>query len=414
MTQLLEYIKMALSNIRANKGRSVLTMLGIIIGISSVITIMAVGDGFKKEMGDQFNSMIGGQLAIYMGDEAYNNEDYMNADDLDAVEELEGVTGTSPFCNDYGTAIVPKGEFSVNLSGGGTGAQEVSMLNVKEGRFFNKSDISTGNRVCTIKKEDAVKAFGTDDVLGMNIEVTLYQVTLDLTIIGITEDKNAGNSGVIASMMGSGYNMEKSISLDIPYTLFESFGWETSDNIYGFYITTDGQTPTDQISDEAVKLLKQRHHVSQEDYYMMEDADAQIKTIESSMGMVTAFISLVAAISLLVGGIGVMNIMLVSVTERTREIGIRKALGAKTGSIMLQFLAESAIIAGIGGLIGIILGTVLAYTICSLPMLNFTPGIKVSTILLATLFSSGVGIFFGIYPAKKAAKMSPTEALRRE
>ena len=339
MTQLLEYIKMALSNIRANKGRSVLTMLGIIIGISSVITIMAVGDGFKKEMGDQFNSMIGGQLAIYMGDEAYNNEDYMNADDLDAVEELEGVTGTSPFCNDYGTAIVPKGEFNVNLSGGGTGAQEVSMLNVKEGRFFNKSDISTGNRVCTIKKEDAVKAFGTDDVLGMNIEVTLYQVTLDLTIIGITEDKNAGNSGVIASMMGSGYNMEKSISLDIPYTLFESFGWETSDNIYGFYITTDGQTPTDQISDEAVKLLKQRHHVSQEDYYMLDDADAQIQTIESSMSMVTAFISLVAAISLLVGGIGVMNIMLVSVTERTREIGIRKALGANTGSIMLQFLA---------------------------------------------------------------------------
>lgn len=414
MTQLLEYIKMALSNIKANKGRSVLTMLGIIIGISSVITIMAVGDGFKKEMGDQFNSMIGGQLAIYMGDEAYNNEDYITADDLDALEEIKGVTGTSPFCSDSGTAIVPKGEFNVNLSGGGTGAQEVSMLNVVEGRFFNKSDISTGNRVCTIKKEDAIKAFGTDDVLGMNIEATLYQVTLDLTIIGITEDKNAGNSGAIASMMSGGYNMEKTISLDIPYTLFESFGWETSDNIYGFYITTDGETPTEQVSGETLKLLKQRHHVDEEDYYMLEDADAQIKSIESSMGMVTAFISLVAAISLLVGGIGVMNIMLVSVTERTREIGIRKALGAKTGSIMLQFLAESAIIAGIGGLIGIILGTVLAYTICSLPMLDFAPGVKISTVLLATLFSSGVGIFFGIYPAKKAAKMSPIEALRRE
>ena len=414
MTQLLEYMKMALSNIKANKGRSVLTMLGIIIGISSVITIMAVGDGFKKEMGDQFNSMIGGQLAIYMGDEAYSNEDYMHSDDLDAVEEIAGVTGTSPFCSDSGIALVPKGEFNVNLSGGGTGAQEVAMLNVVEGRFFNKSDISTGNRVCTIKKEDARKAFGTDDVLGMNIEVTLYQITLDLTIIGITEDKNAGNSGAIASMMSGGYNMEKTISLDIPYTLFESFGWETSDNIYGFYITTDGETPTEQISDEALRMLRQRHHVKEKDYYMLEDADAQIKSIESSMSMVTAFISLVAAISLLVGGIGVMNIMLVSVTERTREIGIRKALGAKTGSIMLQFLAESAIIAGIGGLIGIVLGTVLAYTICSLPMLNFTPGIRVSTILLATLFSSGVGIFFGIYPAKKAAKMSPIEALRRE
>ena len=414
MTQLLEYMKMALSNIKANKGRSVLTMLGIIIGISSVITIMAVGDGFKKEMGDQFNSMIGGQLAIYMGDEAYSNEDYMHSDDLDAVEEIAGVTGTSPFCSDSGIALVPKGEFNVNLSGGGTGAQEVAMLNVVEGRFFNKSDISTGNRVCTIKKEDARKAFGTDDVLGMNIEVTLYQITLDLTIIGITEDKNAGNSGAIASMMSGGYNMEKTISLDIPYTLFESFGWETSDNIYGFYITTDGETPTEQISDEALRMLRQRHHVKEKDYYMLEDADAQIKSIESSMSMVTAFISLVAAISLLVGGIGVMNIMLVSVTERTREIGIRKALGAKTGSIMLQFLAESAIIAGIGGLIGIVLGTVLAYTICSLPMLNFTPGIRISTILLATLFSSGVGIFFGIYPAKKAAKMSPIEALRRE
>ena len=414
MTQLLEYMKMALSNIKANKGRSVLTMLGIIIGISSVITIMAVGDGFKKEMGDQFNSMIGGQLAIYMGDEAYSNEDYITADDLDAIEEIEGVTGTSPFCSDSGIAMVPKGEFNVNLSGGGTGAQEVSMLNVVEGRFFNKSDISTGNRVCTIKREDARKAFGTDDVLGMNIEATLYQVTLDLTIIGITEDKNAGNSGAIASMMSGGYSMENTISLDIPYTLFESFGWETSDNIYGFYITTDGETPTEQVSDEALKLLKQRHHVKEDDYYMLEDADAQIKSIESSMSMVTAFISLVAAISLLVGGIGVMNIMLVSVTERTREIGIRKALGAKTASIMLQFLAESAIIAGIGGLIGIILGTILAYTICSLPMLNFTPGIKISTILLATLFSSGVGIFFGIYPAKKAAKMSPIEALRRE
>ena len=414
MTQLLEYMKMALSNIKANKGRSVLTMLGIIIGISSVITIMAVGDGFKKEMGDQFNSMIGGQLAIYMGDEAYSNEDYIHSDDLDAVEEIAGVTGTSPFCSDSGIALVPKGEFNVNLSGGGTGAQEVAMLNVVEGRFFNKSDISTGNRVCTIKKEDARKAFGTDDVLGMNIEVTLYQITLDLTIIGITEDKNAGNSGAIASMMSGGYNMEKTISLDIPYTLFESFGWETSDNIYGFYITTDGETPTEQISDEALRMLRQRHHVKEKDYYMLEDADAQIKSIESSMSMVTAFISLVAAISLLVGGIGVMNIMLVSVTERTREIGIRKALGAKTGSIMLQFLAESAIIAGIGGLIGIVLGTVLAYTICSLPMLNFTPGIRISTILLATLFSSGVGIFFGIYPAKKAAKMSPIEALRRE
>ena len=129
--------------------------------------------------------------------------------------------------------------------------------------------------------------------------------------------------------------------------------------------------------------------------------------------MITAFIALVAAIALLVGGIGVMNIMLVSVTERTREIGIRKALGARTGSVMMQFLAESAIITCIGGIIGITLGLLGAYGICSMPMLGFAPDINVMTILLATLFSSAVGIFFGIYPAKKAARLSPIEALRR-
>lgn len=139
----------------------------------------------------------------------------------------------------------------------------------------------------------------------------------------------------------------------------------------------------------------------------------QMSSINDMLNMITGFISLVAGISLLVGGIGVMNIMLVSVTERTREIGIRKSLGAKTSSIMMQFLAESAIIACIGGLIGITIGVALAYAVCSIPTLGFTPGIKLSTILLATVFSSGIGIVFGVYPARKAAKLSPIEALRR-
>ena len=135
--------------------------------------------------------------------------------------------------------------------------------------------------------------------------------------------------------------------------------------------------------------------------------------ITDVLDMLTAFIAFVAAIALLVGGIGVMNIMLVSVTERTREIGIRKALGARTRSIMMQFLSESAIITALGGIIGIILGIMGAKAICSLPMLGFPARISVSTIILATLFSSCVGIFFGIYPARKAAKLSPIEALRR-
>ncbi len=406
MAQLLEYIKMALANIKANKGRSILTMLGIIIGISSVITIMAVGDGFEKEMNDQLNSMAGGQLYVYAGDEASNNEDYMNNDDMDAVEsEIAGVTGTSPDYADYGTVLTPKGSFDLVLRGGGTAQQEVSALEMVGGRFYNQSDISTGNRVCVIKKNDAIKAFGTDDVLGMNLEVTLYNITIDLTIIGVSQDKNSDS-------MLFGYNTDR-ISLEMPYTTFESFGWETTDSIYGFYITTDGTLPSKEVADNTLKLLRDRHHAQTEDYYLLQDFNDQLAEVNNMMGMITGFISLVAGISLLVGGIGVMNIMLVSVTERTREIGIRKSLGAKTGSIMLQFLAESAIIACIGGLIGVALGLLMAHGICSLPMLGFAPGVKVSTILLATLFSSGIGIFFGIYPARKAAKLSPIEALRR-
>lgn len=407
MAQILEYIKMALANIKANKGRSILTMLGIIIGISSVITIMAVGDGFEQEMNEQLSSFAGGQLYVYAAEDAQKNDEYMNSDDMDAIEtEVGGVTGTSPQYSDSGTVLTPKGTFDCSVQGGGTAQQEISSLEMVSGRYYNSSDISTGNRVCVLKRKDAIKAFGTDDVLGMNMEISLYNITIDLTIIGIAENKNAD------SMVSFDYS-GGAITLEMPYTTFENFGWETTNDIYGFYVTTDGTRDSKDVASDIVDLLNQRHHAQTENYYQLQDFNDQMGEINNMMGMITGFISFVAGISLLVGGIGVMNIMLVSVTERTREIGIRKSLGAKTGSIMMQFLAESAIIACIGGIIGIMLGLLMAYGICSLPMLGFPPGVKASTILLATLFSSGIGVFFGIYPARKAAKLSPIEALRR-
>lgn len=407
MAQLLEYIKMALSNIKANKGRSILTMLGIIIGISSVITIMAVGSGFEGEMNNQLSSFAGGQLFVYTGMEAQKNDEYMNADDMDAVEsEIQGVTGTTPDYSDTGTMVTPKGNFDAMVRGGGSAQQEVSSLEIVQGRYYNVSDISTGNRVCVLKRKDAQRAFGTEDVLGMSLEVSLYNVTVDFTVIGIAEDKNAD------SMVSFDYS-NGAITLEVPYTSFNSFGWDTTEDIYGFYITTDKVRDSGIIASETLDLLNNRHHTQGEEYYQLQDFNDQMGEVNSMMSMITGFISFVAGISLLVGGIGVMNIMLVSVTERTREIGIRKSLGAKTGSIMLQFLAESAIIACIGGLIGVALGIFFAYVICSLPMLGFPPGVKLSTVLFATLFSSGIGIFFGIYPARKAAKLSPIEALRR-
>ena len=163
--------------------------------------------------------------------------------------------------------------------------------------------------------------------------------------------------------------------------------------------------------------MEKRHQCAGKDYFQVQSFQDIMSSMNQMLDMVTAFISFVAGISLLVGGIGVMNIMLVSVTERTREIGIRKSLGAKTSSIMMQFLAEAAILTVIGGVIGIVLGVIGGYVICSIISssmgMSITPGISLSTIMAATLFSCAVGVFFGIYPAKKAAKLSPIQALRR-
>ena len=204
--------------------------------------------------------------------------------------------------------------------------------------------------------------------------------------------------------------------MNVPYTTMNEFTG-TSDYFFSMSIQADKSLDSQSIADKVVNLLEKRHQCAGEDYFQVQSFQDIMSSMNQMLDMVTAFISFVAGISLLVGGIGVMNIMLVSVTERTREIGIRKSLGAKTSSIMLQFLAEAAILTVIGGLIGIVLGVIGGYAICSIISssmgMTITPVISLKTIMAATLFSSAVGVFFGIYPAKKAAKLSPIEALRR-
>lgn len=407
MAQLMEYFKMAVDNIRANKGRSILTMLGIIIGISSVIMIMSIGQGAKGEIGDQLNAIAGGQIYI---SGAYTDENmiYLTPEDLEEIKAIEGIKGVTPADSMSGKIHSPRGEeFSASIQTGTADLRYTHNPEMKYGRYFTDSDVEAMNLVAVIGENDARKLFGTDDVVGLSVEATIFEITQEITIIGVIKEEPP-KGGLVDSMMYNG----SWVNLYMPYTANFSFGY-ILDEFFGVYIIADQGYSSREISNHVVSMLERRYRVQGEDQFYVEDAETQISMITDVLDMLTAFIALVAAIALLVGGIGVMNIMLVSVTERTREIGIRKALGARTGSIMLQFLSESAIITCIGGIIGIILGILGAKAVCSLPMLGFEPGISIGTIVLATLFSSGVGIVFGVYPAKKAAKLSPIEALRR-
>ncbi|MDD6810545.1 MAG: ABC transporter permease [Lachnospiraceae bacterium] len=405
MAQIWEYIKIALMNIKSNKGRSVLTMLGIIIGIASVIMVISIGNGVRSQINSELDNMAGGQVAIYTNDSSKENTVTFNDEDFEAImDKVPNVKGVTPQYSMWAAGEGRKGNFEAIVYAGNEALQYcVSSDPIIKGRYFTASDYYSGNKVCVIDENSAVKLFGTTDVIGMSFDVTIYNVTQEITVVGIRKNSN--------SVMASLFNGDN-LKIEMPITtLGTSYGFYVED-FTSFYIIGESAEDSAQIASDSIRLMENRHDVRGENKILVESFADYAAQYDSILSIITVFISFVAAISLLVGGIGVMNIMLVSVTERTREIGIRKSLGARTGSILLQFLAEAGIITLLGGIIGIIIGSLGAIAVCS--AFSLSAKVSISTVIMATLFSSAVGIFFGIYPAKKAAKLSPIEALRHE
>jgi putative ABC transport system permease protein len=411
-----ENIRIAIFSIRTNLMRSLLTMLGIIIGVSSVIAIVTVGNGGRDYIIGLIRDMGASAINITVDSSVAEPTDYITSADIAAIKQLDGVDYASPIVMGMG-AIATETESGIGITLGATpDAQKIMKTDCLYGRFFTEEEYASAKPVAVIDNGSALMVFGREDVVGETIKYTYNEVTVSLKIIGVGDNGMSmfgGNSDSAMESMSAltGGSSVKYCSVMIPASLsLEIVG--ADDRYESVYITANDENQLESAGNAAQNLIKARHNNFERDCYTVVNMATYIDLLDSVIHIFTIFIAAVSAISLIVGGIGVMNIMLVSITERTREIGIRKALGAKTGTIMFQFLTESIILCIIGGIIGLILGVVGAIFVSHI--MNVPLQVKLSTVALAVGFSSAIGIIFGVYPARRAALMPPIEALRRD
>jgi len=408
-------IKTAINGLKTHKSRSALTILGIVIGITSIIMVMSLGEGAQNLILDQIQGQVGSKvIEIKPGREPTGPSDFMSMfsdslkpKDLEALKKKSNVPNMKdimPLVFSSESASYESETYQITLYGTGEPATRMYNLVPEEGRFLNEDDVKSYSDVAIIGAKVKEKLLGsnTDQVLGQKIKIK----GRNFKIIGVLPSKGQGIISFDEAVI-------------VPYTTAQQYILGTK-HYQHIIVEADTEKNVERTVQDIKITLRNSHNITdpeKDDFSVSSQADA-LKMVGSVMSVLTLFLMAVAAISLVVGGIGIMNIMLVSVTERTKEIGLRKALGATDGDILTQFLLEAVILTGLGGIIGIILGSSLSFItsvlITKYGGLDWRFTFPLGAAILGLGVSSFIGLVFGLYPAREAARKSPMEALRYE
>ena len=401
-----ESIKMALDGMVSNKLRTFLTLLGIIIGVGAVIAMVSLGFGVKESIKDNISKLGSNLLMVSAGGRtatgarlAAGEGAHLTFDDMLAIEkQVDGIAGISASVNTSYQLVAGNQNWTSRVEGTTPSNFEIQNYELEDGRLFTERDMNSRARVAVIGKTVADNLFPGDDPVGqiMRIKKAPFQV------IGVLKPKGS-----------SGMGQDQDDTVIIPLTTAQNRMMGIT-HVQRITVQAENENVINDVQAEVEQVLRTRHKIKDGDYddFTISNMAAIMDTMMATANSITLLLGCIAAISLLVGGIGIMNIMLVSVTERTREIGIRKALGATYNNILLQFLIEAMVIGVVGGFLGVVIGVIASYGISSFAGWNTV--ISWWAIVVAVVFSVGIGLFFGIYPARKAALLDPIDALRYE
>ncbi|WP_455598912.1 ABC transporter permease [Cloacibacillus sp.] len=405
MIAISEVFLASLTALRRNKTRSMLTALGIIIGVAAVIAAFAVGAGANKSIDEQISSFGSNFIMVFPdrpGRSTTGVTRYLTYDDAQAIEkEVSGVDAVAPMINLSATLIYENTNWSSSVVGSTKEYSYVQEWNIESGRDINASDVRQGAKVTVIGKTVVDKLFGGENPVGKAIRIN----KIPYTVVGVFEAKGL-------SAMGS--DQDDFVLVPLTSAQRRLVRWKTAGRIGNIYIKGVSMEALSYIQNETEALLRERHKIKpgDADDFAVRNVSQMLEARRKTTTIMSMLLGSIAFISLVVGGIGIMNIMLVSVTERTREIGIRMAVGATERDIRMQFLIEAVVLSMIGGTIGIMLGVAAGYALSSFT--SAPPVFTLMSIVLAFVFSAMVGVGFGYYPAYKASLLNPIDALKYE